>query len=347
MKIAILSPITWRTPPLKYGPWEQVTSNIAEGMVEKGLEVTLFATGDSITKGELSSVCERPSGEDTTIDTKVAECLHISHLMEQADNFDIIHNNFDFLPLTYSRLIKTPMVTTIHGFSSPKIIPVYKKYNNSTHYVSISNSDRNTELKYIATVYNGININEFIFSREPEDYLLFFGRIHPDKGTYEAIEIAKITKRKLIISGLIQDQEYFNHKIQPYINNDDIVYVGNSGPKDRLTLLSRACALLHPIGFPEPFGLSVVEAMACGTPVIAFNLGSMQELILHEKTGFLVSNTDEAIEAVKSISSINRSKCTEWVSSMFSRQKMVEEYLKIQQSPYQDRRHQHPDRIRQ
>jgi glycosyltransferase involved in cell wall biosynthesis len=329
MKIAILSPITWRTPPLKYGPWEQVASNIAEGLVEKGFEVTLFATGNSITQGELSSVCEHSCAEDSSIDPKVAECLHISHLMEQADNFDIIHNNFDFLPLTYSRLIKTPMVTTIHGFSSPKIIPVYKKYNSTTHYVSISNSDRNPELTYAATVYNGINIDDFIFSREPEDYLLFFGRIHPEKGTYEAIEIAKKSKRKLIISGLIQDQEYFDLKIQPYINNDDISYVGNSGPTERLKLLSQACALLHPICFPEPFGLSVVEAMACGTPVVAFNLGSMPELIIHEKTGFLVSNTEEAIEAVKNVSSINRGKCTEWASSMFSRQKMIEGYLKV------------------
>lgn len=329
MKIAILSPITWRTPPLKYGPWEQVASNIAEGMIEKGLDVTLFATGDSVTQGELSSVCEHPLADDSAVDPKVAECLHISNLMEQADSFDIIHNNFDFLPLSYSRLIKTPMVTTIHGFSSPKIIPVYKKYNNTTHYVSISNSDRNPELKYEATVYNGINIDEFVFSREPEDYLLFFGRIHPEKGAYEAIEIARKTKRKLIISGLIQDKEYFNQKVHPYINNEDIIYAGNSGPQKRLNLLSRACALLHPISFPEPFGLSVVEAMACGTPVVAFNRGSMPELILHEKTGFLVSDTDEAIEAIKNIGSINRYKCTEWASSMFSRQKMIEGYLKV------------------
>ena len=329
MKIAILSPIAWRTPPRQYGPWEQVSSNIAEGLVERGIDVTLFASGDSMTNGKLVSVCKQPYAKHPELDPKVEECLHISHLMEQAHQFDIIHNNFDFLPLTYSSLIKTPMVTTIHGFSSSKIIPVYKKYNGTTHYVSISNSDRNPELTYAATVYNGINIDEFIFSREPEDYLLFFGRIHPEKGTYEAIEIAKKSKRKLIISGLIQDREYFNQKIKPHINNDDILYVGNSGPAERLKLLSQACALLHPISFPEPFGLSVVEAMACGTPVVAFNLGSMPELIIHEKTGFLVSNTEEAIEAVKNISWINRSKCTEWASSMFSRQKMIEGYLKV------------------
>ncbi|MGC9344388.1 MAG: glycosyltransferase, partial [Bacteroidales bacterium] len=127
----------------------------------------------------------------------------------------------------------------------------------------------------------------------------------------------------------IQDRVYFHDYVKPYINNEDIVYVGNSGPKERLALLSRACALLHPIRFPEPFGLSVVEAMACGTPVVAFNLGSMPELVIHEKTGFLVSTINEAVEAVKNIDSINRNKCTEWVSSMFSRQKMVESYLDV------------------
>jgi glycosyltransferase involved in cell wall biosynthesis len=329
MKIAILSSIAWRTPPRKYGPWEQVSSNIAEGLIERGLEVTLFATGDSLTKGELASVCERPYAEDDSVDPKVAECLHISHLMEQADNFDIIHNNFDFLPLTYSKLIKTPMITTIHGFSSPKIIPVYKKYNKTSHYVAISNSDRSPELNYLATIYNGINIDEFIFVREPEDYLLFFGRIHQEKGVYESIEIAKKSNRKLIISGIIQDQEYFDNMVSPYINGDDIVFVGNSGPAQRLTLLGRACALLHPVNFEEPFGLSVVEAMACGTPVIAFKRGSMPEIILDGKTGFLVNNITQASEAIENIQQINRNDCTEWVASKFSRQKMVEEYLKV------------------
>lgn len=329
MKIAILSSIAWRTPPLKYGPWEQVASNIAEGLVELGMDVTLFATENSQTNGKLMWTCQKPYAENAEVDAKVEECLHISHLMEHAHEFDIIHNNFDFLPLTYSRLIKTPMVTTIHGFSSPKIIPVYKKYNDTTHYVSISNSNRSKELNYIATVYNGININEFKFNHEPEEYLLYFGRIHPDKGTAESIQIAKRSKRKLLISGLIQDQEYFNQKVKPHINNDDIVYVGNSGPEKRMELLSMACALLHPISFSEPFGLSVVEAMACGTPVIAFNQGSMPELIIHEKTGFLVSNTGEATDAVKNIQSINRSKCAAWATSMFSRQKMVKGYLQV------------------
>lgn len=328
MKIAILSSIAWRTPPRKYGPWEQVASNITEGMVEKGLDVTLFASGDSITKGKLVSACEKPYAENPDIDPKVAECLHISKLMEQADQFDLIHNNFDFLPLSYSRLIKTPMLTTIHGFSSPKIIPVYKKYNNSGFYVSISNSDRSQELDYIATVYNGINTNDFILNQEPNDYLLYFGRIHPHKGTYESIQIAKKTKRKLIISGLIQDHEYFEDRVKPLINNDDIVYVGNSGPEERNRLLGSAYALLHPVSFDEPFGLSVVEAMMCGTPVIAFNRGSMPELIMDGKTGFLVNTIEEASEMVDNIQLINRKYCRDWAVSNFSMEKMVDGYLK-------------------
>lgn len=331
MKIAILSPVAWRTPPRKYGPWEQVASNIAEGMVESGLDVTLFATADSMTRGKLESVCELPYAEYAEVDPKVSECLHISHLMEHADEFDLIHNNFDFLPLSYSRLIHTPMVTTIHGFSSPKILPVYKKYNSTSYYVSISNADRNPELEYIATVYNGINAEEFTFSSEPEDYLLYFGRIHPEKGTYESILIAKQSKSKLIISGLIQDQDYFDQKVQPFINDEDVVYLGNSGPEERDKLLGGASALLHPICFEEPFGLSVAEAMFCGTPVIAFSRGAMPELILHGKTGFLVGSLEEAAEAVDHIPFIDRKNCREWANSKFSQQKMIEGYLEVYQ----------------
>ena len=331
MKIAILSPVAWRTPPRKYGPWEQVASNIAEGMVEQGVDVTLFATGDSFTKGKLVSVCDRPYAEDSNVDAKVSECLHISSLMENADQFDLIHNHFDFLPLSYSRLIKTPMVTTIHGFSSLKILPVYKKYNSTGNYVSISNSDRSPELEYIATVYNGINAEEFIFSPESSEYLLFFGRIHPEKGVYESIQIAKQSKRKLIISGLIQDQEYFDLKVKPFIDDNDIVYIGISGPDERNKLLGGAFALLHPISFEEPFGLSVAEAMFCGTPVIAFNRGAMSELIFDGRTGFLVNTIEEAVEAVKNIKLIDRKYCREWANSRFSRQKMTEGYLEVYQ----------------
>jgi len=330
MKIAILSPVAWRTPPRHYGPWEQIASNIAEGLVKKGLDVTLFATGDSITAGKLDAVCKQGYEEDRTQDAKVLECLHISNLMEKADDFDIIHNNFDFLPLTYSLLIKTPVITTIHGFSSQKIIPVYKKYNATSHYVSISNADRSPELNYLATVYNGLKTQDFDFVKQPDDYLLYFGRIHHDKGCAEAISIAKQSNRKLLIAGIIQDEGYFKQKIEPELS-EQIQYIGHAGPEKRNELLGKAYALLHPINFNEPFGMSVAEAMLCGTPVIAFNKGSMPELIQHEKTGFLVNTVDEAVEPVSHINNINRAYCRDWAKSKFSSEKMVDDYYKLYQ----------------
>jgi len=328
MKVAVLSPVAWRTPPRHYGPWEQIASNITEGLVKLGIDVTLFATGDSVTSAKLFGVCDSGYEEDKTQDAKVLECMHISNLMEQAGNFDIIHNNFDFLPLTYSALIKTPIITTIHGFSSPKIIPVYKKYNASGHYVSISNSDRSPELNYLATVYNGIDRAHFEFNDKPGDYLLYFGRIHHDKGTAEAIAIAKKSKRKLLIAGLVQDETYFREKIKPELNGN-IQYIGNAEPGRRNELLKNAYALLHPINFNEPFGMSVAEAMLCGTPVIAFNRGSMPELIKHEKTGFLVDTLDEAAEAVEQVKKLDRRDCEKWSSSKFSSEKMVSDYLDL------------------
>lgn len=331
MKVAVLSPIAWRTPPTEYGPWEQVASNLTEGLVDLGLDVTLFATGNSITNAKLQSVTEKGYEEDKTLDAKVVECLHISNVMERADEFDIIHNHFDFLPLSYIGLINTPMITTIHGFSSKRILPVYQKYNNVTNYVAISDADRANEIDYLATVYNGINVDEFTFVERSQDYLLFFGRLHPDKGPLEAIEIAVKSNKKLYVVGLIQDHNYFENEIKPRLN-DQIEYLGLAGPERRNELLGNALALLHPIAFEEPFGLSVAEAMLCGTPVIAFNKGSMAELILHQKTGFLVSNVEQAADAVNELTHINRMECRNWATEKFSKERMVQDYYTCYQS---------------
>src|SRR5690625_4539519 len=310
MKAAVLSPVAWRTPPRHYGPWEQVASNVAEGLVQRGVDVTLFATGDSVTNAKLSSIVPTGYEEDETVDAKVVECMHISSLMEKAGEFDIIHNHFDFLPLTYSRLIETPVVTTIHGFSSPKIRPVYKQYNEAGYYISISNADRAPELHYVATIYNGLDVGKFPFKDSPlGDYLLFFGRIHPDKGTAEAIEIAQKSRKKLIIAGIIQDETYFKERIQPFLDSEQIKFIGAAAPKQRAELLGNAVALLHPIQFAEPFGLSVAESMLCGTPVIAFNRGAMPELICDGETGFLVNTVEEAVERIEMLKSIDRSQC--------------------------------------
>lgn len=326
-KIAILAPIAWRTPPTEYGPWEQVASNITEGLVKKGFDVTLFASGNSITSGKLQSVCKLPYEEDRSMDPKVAECLHISNLMEQADCFDIIHNHFDFLPLSYSKLIKTPMITTIHGFSSSKIIPVYKKYNTSSAYISISNADRHKDLTYLDTIYHGVDPALFTFKKEKEDYLLYFGRIHPEKGAHLAIKIVKETGYPLKIAGLIQDQSYFEREIKPFIDDINVTYLGNVGPETRNPLLGKAKALLHPISFEEPFGLSVLEAMMCGTPVIAFARGSMPELIKDGVSGYLVHTFSEAIAAVKRLDKIIPEKCRAYAIANFSLAKMIESYI--------------------
>ncbi|MCD0489433.1 glycosyltransferase family 4 protein [Pedobacter sp. MC2016-14] len=328
LKIAVLSTVAWRTPPRHYGPWEQMASNLTERLVKAGHEVTLFATGDSLTKAKLDSVIESGYEENRNQDAKVIECLHISNLMEKSNQFDIIHNHFDFLPLSFSALIKTPVITTIHGFSSEKIIPVYQKYNKSSSYVSISDANRHPNLNYLATVYNGIETDEFQFNHTPADYLLFFGRIHPDKGTAEAIEIARQCGRKLIIAGIIQDEAYYRERIQPQLD-ENIVFTGSAGPEERNKLLSNASALLHPINFDEPFGLSVAEAMICGTPVIAFNRGSMPELIQSGKTGFLVQDTHEAVEAVKELPNINRQYCSDWAIGKFSAKKMADDYVAL------------------
>lgn len=329
MKVALLSPIAWRTPPRHYGPWESVVSLLAEGLVKAGVEVTLYATADSFTSGSLRSICPKPYEEDKQLDPKVWECLHIAKLFEEADNYDVIHNHFDFLPLTYSRLVKTPVVTTIHGFSSQRILPVYREYNDLVHYVSISNADRSKDLKYCATVYHGIDMNSFTYKEEIGDYLLYFGRIHPDKGTREAIDIARELDMPLLIAGIIQDEAYYRSQVAPFIDGEKIVYLGSAGPVQRNTLLGGAFALLHPIFFNEPFGLSVVEAMACGTPVIAFDRGSMPEVINDGVTGFLVNNAEEAMQAVSRIPDLKRSNCRQWVESRFSQTRMVTDYLQV------------------
>ena len=329
MRIAVLSPISWRTPPLHYGPWESVVSLLTEELVHMGLDVTLFATGDSQTRGKLVAVCPRPYSEDRSVDPKVAECLHISEIFERAAEFDIIHNHFDFLPLTYSGLVETPVVTTIHGFSSPSIIPVYKKYNDRGHYVAISDSDKSPELDYIATIHHGIDVAQFPFSGAEGKYLLFFGRIHPHKGVYEAIQVAQHAGIKLVIAGIIQDQEYFASRVEPHINGMSVEYLGSVGPDRRAEVLGEAIALLHLISFDEPFGLSLIESMACGTPVIAFRRGSMPEIIRDGETGYIVEDIEGAINAVASVTSINRSTCRADVEKRFSNTRMARDYVRV------------------
>ena len=327
LKVAVLAPISWRTPPRHYGPWELFASMLTEGLVARGVEVTLFATGDSVTSATLASVVPRSWSEDDEIDPKVAECLHIASVFERAGEFDLIHNGFDFLPLTYSGLVDTPVLTTIHGFSSPRIVPVYARYNRRGAYISISDSDRHPDLDYLATIHHGIETDAFSLHPEPGGYLLFYGRIHPHKGTAQAIEVARQAGLPLVLAGIIQDQAYFDAEIAPHLDDDRVRYLGPVGVDERNDLLGEAVALLHLIDFEEPFGLSVVESMAAGTPVIAARRGSMPELIDEGVTGFLVDSHEAAVAAVKRAAALDRVAIRHRAVARFGKDRMVEEYL--------------------
>jgi glycosyltransferase involved in cell wall biosynthesis len=327
LRVAMLAPVAWRVPPRHYGPWEQFASLLTEGLVERGVDVTLFASGDSRTAGRLSSVVPRGWEEDPHAEPKVSECLHISALFERAGEFDLIHNSFDFLPLTYSGLVDTPVLTTIHGFSSERILPVYQRYNESTAYVAISDADRHPSLDYLATIHHGIDTDAFSLQPSPGSYLLFFGRIHPDKGTAEAIDIALKAGLPLVIAGIVQDQQYFDERVAPRLDGERVSFIGAASAEERSEVLGGAHALLHPIGFDEPFGYSVVEAMACGTPVIAFRRGSMGELIEEEKTGFLVDDVTGAVAAVERAATLDRAVIRARAVARFGVARMIDEYL--------------------
>jgi glycosyltransferase involved in cell wall biosynthesis len=329
LRVAVIAPISWRVPPRHYGPWEQFVSLLTEGLVSRGLDVTLFATADSITKARLVPSAPCGYSESSAVDAKVWECLHIASVFERASDFDLIHNSFDFLPLTYSRLVKTPVITTIHGFSSDRILPVYRKYNGGNHYIAISDADRQPSLEYAATIHHGIDMGAFRVGSGPRDYLVFFGRIHPDKGTEEAIVVARRAGLPLVVAGIVQDEGYFERSVAPHIDGDRVRFVGSVGPERRNELLGGARALLHLVNFDEPFGFSVVEAMACGTPVIASRRGSMPEIVREPEGGRLVDSVAEAVDAVQAVRELSPERVRASVELRFDAGRMVDEYIAV------------------
>ena len=327
-RVAILSPVAWRTPPRQYGAWETVASNITEGLVDHGWDVTLFASGDSVTRAHLHAVVDRGYEEDSAADPKVAEYLHISAAFERAAEFDLIHSHYDFMALTYTRLVSTPVLTTIHGFSSPKIMPVYQKYHDG-YFVSISDSDRAPGLNYLGTVYNGIDLSLYPLQQSHGDDLIFLGRIHPDKGVHLAIEVAQQSGWPLVIAGIIQDKTYFREQVEPHLDDRQIRYIGPVDVPGKNALFARARALLHLNTIPERFGLVLAEANAAGVPVIAMDLGSCREVIADARTGFLVNTVNEAVQALQKLAKIDRAACRQRVQQHFSIDSMVEAYERV------------------
>jgi glycosyltransferase involved in cell wall biosynthesis len=330
VRIAVLAPISWRVPPRHYGPWEQFVSLLTEGLVGRGVDVTLFATADSITSARLQAVVPTGYSEDPSLDAKAWEALHIALLFEEAAEFDLIHNSFDFLPLVFTRLIRTPVVTTIHGFASDATLPVYLEYADRVSYVAISEADRHPALPYAATIHHGIDMAAFELGSGGGP-LVFLGRIHRDKGTAAAIEVARQAGVPLVIAGIIQDVEYFEREVEPHLDGESVSYIGAVDPRARQRLLGGARALLHLIEFDEPFGFSVVEAMACGTPVIAYARGSMHEIVRHGVNGFLVAGLAEALAAVTDVSELDRALVRGSVVDRFNVGRMVDDYMSLYQ----------------
>lgn len=328
VRVAILAPITHRTPPCRYGPWGHTIALLTDGLVNRGVDVTLFATQDTITKAKLRAVCPHGYEENRIFEPATWEALHTSILFESANTFDIIHNHHGCMPLAYTKLIPTPIITTLLGYPTPGATMVYKRFHNLTDLVAPSEADKHPNLEYRATIYPAIDFNLFAFQHNRGEYLVYSGPLHARQGTKECIDIAHKTGMRLVMEGFIRDQKYFDERIAPYLT-DRIIYVGLLTPVERSKLLGEAYALLYPVNDEESFCFSVVEAMACGTPVLAPHAGRMPELVSEGRTGYLVTCMEEMVDLLPAITRLDRRVCRQWIAERFSPERMVDTYLQV------------------
>jgi glycosyltransferase involved in cell wall biosynthesis len=332
MRIAQIAPLWERVPPFRYGGIELIVSLLTDELTRRGHEVTLFASGDSITKAELKSVHNQALRLDETIkEHGLYEQMMLSEIYQNADRFDVIHSHVGCAALPYSTFVKTPTVHTTHGIFTSDNEKMFRRFADQP-YISISQAQREPRLglNYVHTVYNGIDLAVYPFQTEPTQppYLVFVGRISPEKGPEEAIKIARATGLPLKMAGKVDpvDRTYYKEQIEPLIDGDQIQYLGEVSHVEKVQLLQGATVTLFPITWREPFGLVMIESMATGTPVVGMALGSVPEVIAHGKTGFVCNSLETMIEAVPEAMKLDRQTCRDYVLSRFSVQTMVDEY---------------------
>ena len=334
MRIAQVSPLYESVPPRLYGGTERIVSWLTEELLRQGHDVTLFASGDSLTNARLVSVCPQALRLDPQCVDPLAHHVHlIEQVLQQKDDFDVIHFHIDYLHFSMSRREELPQLTTLHGrLDIPDLVPLYREFSEMP-VVSISDAQR-APLPWInwqGTVHHGMPEERFVASPEPGKYLAFLGRVSPEKGVDQAIEIALRAGVPLKIAAKIDrsDQDYFEEHVKPAFKNELIEFVGEIGDLEKNDFLGNAAALLFPINWCEPFGIVLIEAMSCGLPVIAYPLGSVPEIIENGVSGFLVQNVDEAVQAITRLSTIDRRKCRKAFERRFSDKRMAHDYLRI------------------
>jgi len=337
MRIAQVAPLWERVPPPAYGGTELVVSLLTDELVRRGHEVTLFASGDSISLAKIESVHPRAIRLDPSVkDYGVYEMLQLSQVYQRASEFDVIHSHVHHTALPYAKLVKTPTVHSLHGIFTPDHEKIFT-YAKEQPYISISHTQKESRLglNYVATVYNGIDVESHKFYPQPDEpaYLAFLGRMSPEKGPHHAIAIAKAVGLPLKMAGKVDlvDVEYFEREIKPHIDGEQIQFTGEANHSQKNQLMGRALATLFPITWREPFGLVMVESMASGTPVVAMNLGSTSEVIADGKTGFLCKDVAECISAVEKIAQIDRHACREHITNNFSVKQMTDGYEAVYQ----------------
>lgn len=343
MKIAQIAPLVERVPPEMYGGTERVVFYLTEELVKRGHDVTLFASGDSITSAKLVSIHKKALRLDPNVENPFPyHMLEMGMVYDHANEFDIIHSHNDFLTFPFTRFVSTPTVTTLHGRLDIYDIKGIYMYYRDCNLVSISNAQRIfiPDLNWLDTIYHGYPLDKFPFSLEAEDYLVFVGRISPEKGPVEAIQIAKKIQMKLIIIAKVDavDKTYFEQTVKPLITPPLIEYVGEKNEQERNEIIRKAKAFIFPLNWPEPFGLVIIESLACGTPVITRNRGSIPELVIQGKTGFICETWEEMADAVKHIDSIDRMACRRYAEENFSIAHMIDKYERVYQQLITDKK---------